>query len=249
MTTTRPFEPGRVSLRLYPHNELDAPGVIRELCAQAALGIESGFKGVMTSEHHGGVGGYFCSPMQMTSFILEDTDEGWAAACPMLLPLRPTAQVAEETAWLAARHPGRVGLGVAAGAMKLDFDAMGVPLEEAVDRFKAELPSIVAMLRGEDLRGLDQDLALAACKANPVPVLSAVASTGAAKRAARVGAGALLEGQSAPDRLRAFCTAFREAGGTMPIVLIRRVWLGEQLTDLIEKQRGFYRASGAPNGP
>src|SRR5215831_10954561 len=128
MPTSAPFAPGSISIRLYPHNELDAPGVVAELCAQAALALRLGFDGVMTSEHHGGAPGYLPNPLQMATFVLEENASGWAAACPLLLPLRPAALVAEEVAWLAARHPGRVGLGVAAGALPLDFEAMDVPL-------------------------------------------------------------------------------------------------------------------------
>ena len=101
-------------MRLYPHNDLAAPEVVAELCAQARLAMDSGFAGGMTSEHHGGFPGYLPNPLQMVGFILDECPSGWAAACPLLLPLRPTAMVAEEVAWLAARHPGRVGLGAAA---------------------------------------------------------------------------------------------------------------------------------------
>ena len=65
------------------------------------------------------------------------------------------------SAWLQARHPGRVGLGVAAGALPLDFEAAGVSQADAVDRFKSELPRLVAMLRGEELGELEGDPALA----------------------------------------------------------------------------------------
>ena len=92
------------------------------------MALAGGFDGVMTSEHHGGFAGYLPNPLQIASFVLEENPSGWAAPCPLLLPLRPTAQVAEEIAWLDARHPGRVGLGVAAGALPLDFEVMGVPL-------------------------------------------------------------------------------------------------------------------------
>ena len=127
-----PFAAGSISLRLYPHNELPAPEVVAELCAQARLGLSHGFDGIMTSEHHGGFPGYLPNPLQMVTFVLEENASGWAAACPLLLPLRPTALVAEEVAWLAARHPGRVGVGVAAGALPLDFEAMGVAPDSAV---------------------------------------------------------------------------------------------------------------------
>jgi alkanesulfonate monooxygenase SsuD/methylene tetrahydromethanopterin reductase-like flavin-dependent oxidoreductase (luciferase family) len=249
MPSTDPFARGSVSIRLYPHNELDAPGVVAELCAQAALALGHGFDGVMTSEHHGGAPGYLPNPLQMATFVLEENDSGWAAPCPLLLPLRPTALVAEELAWLAARHPGRVGLGVGAGALPLDFEAMGVPLAEAVSRFKTELPRLVDMLRGRDLRGLDGDRAFQRCAVAPVPVLSAAVSPAAARRAARCDAGILLEGMSPVERLLDICRAFDDAGGTAPKVLIRRVWIGEAQAELIERQRRFYQSIGSADRP
>lgn len=239
-----PFAPGSVSLRLYPHNELDAGGVVRELCDQAALGLAGGFDGIMTSEHHGGFAGYLPNPLQMTSFVLEENEKGWAAPCPVLLPLRPTVQVAEEVAWLAARHPGRVGLGVAAGALPLDFEAMEVPLDQAVPLFKDRLPRIVDLLSGRNLGDLEGDRALQGCAASPVPVLSAAASTAAARRAARCGAGILTEGMSSVDRLRSFCDAYDDAGGTGPKVVIRRVWIGEPKAELVAEQQAVYRSYG-----
>lgn len=243
--TGAPFEAGSVSIRLYPHNDLDAVGVVDEMCAQAQQALAAGFAGVMTSEHHGGVGGYLPNPLQMAGFVLEDSPQGWAAPCPLLLPLRPTALVAEEVAWLAARHPGRVGLGVASGAMPLDFSAMGLDVAEAASRFKAELPTIVQMLAGRHLNGLDGDRALQRCSTHPVPVLSAAVSPAAARRAARCGAGILLEGMSSPSRLAELCTAFADEGGSMPKVLIRRVWLGRPRTQLVERQRSFYATNTA----
>jgi alkanesulfonate monooxygenase SsuD/methylene tetrahydromethanopterin reductase-like flavin-dependent oxidoreductase (luciferase family) len=242
-----PFGPGSVSIRLYPHNELVASSVVRELCAQARLALEHDFDGVMTSEHHGGFAGYMAQPLQMASFILEESATGWAVAAPLLLPLRSTALVAEEVAWLRARHPGRVGLGVAAGALPLDFEVAGVSQSGAVENFKAELPRLVAMLRGEELGQLGGDPALLACRDAPVPVVSAAVSVAAAVRAAGCGAGILMEGMSAPDRLRRLTQAFEDAGGTGAKVLIRRVWLGRVRSGLIEEQRAVYEsyATGA----
>ncbi len=235
-----PLAPGSVSIRLYPHNELAAHDVVAELCAQASLALRVGFDGVMTSEHHGGFAGYLPNPLQMASFILEENPTGWAAACPLLLPLRPTALVAEEVAWLHARHPGRVGLGVAAGALPLDFEVMGVPASTAVSVFKAELPRIVDMLRGRDLGQLAGEPALRACADRPVRVLSAAVSVAAARRAARCGAGILMEGMSPVERLAAVSAGYGEAGGTASRVLIRRVWLGDPRSDLIGRQRQVY---------
>ena len=235
-----PFARGSVSIRLYPHNELPAESVVRELCAQAGRALGGGFDGVMTSEHHGGFSGYLAQPLQMATFILEENATGWAAASPLLLPLRPTTLVAEEVAWLRARHPGRVGLGVAIGALPLDFQAAGVDSADVVTSFKAELPRLVAMLRGEELDLVAGDPALQACRHDPVPVLSAAVSLAAARRAAVSGAGILLEGMSDVRRVARLTEAYDEAGGTGAKVLIRRVWLGTVPAELVRRQRAVY---------
>jgi hypothetical protein len=80
-------------------------------------------------------------------------------------------------------------------------------------------------------------------------VLSAAVSPTASRRAARCGAGILLEGMSAPARLKELCGVYDEAGGTMPKVLIRRVWLGTQQSDLVASQRRFYQGAGADSLP
>jgi alkanesulfonate monooxygenase SsuD/methylene tetrahydromethanopterin reductase-like flavin-dependent oxidoreductase (luciferase family) len=237
-----PFARGSVSIRLYPHNELKAEAIVDELCEQARLALRHGFDGVMTSEHHGGFAGYMAQPLQMATFVLEESSTGWAAASPMLLPLRATALVAEEIAWLNTRHPGRVGLGVAAGALPLDFDIAHVERADAPRVFKAELPRLVSMLRGEGLGELAGDPALEACRRNPVPVLSAAVSVTAARRAARCGAGILMEGMSSADRLTTLTEAFEQAGGNGSKVLIRRVWLGDVETDLVHRQRAVYNS-------
>jgi len=243
-----PFGPGTISLRLYPHNELPAEAVVSELCLQAGLALDSGFDGIMTSEHHGGFAGYMAQPLQMASFVLDEHASGWAAAAPLLLPLRSTALVAEEVAWLRARHPGRVGVGVAAGALPLDFEIAGIAQSESVDRFKSELPRLVAMLRGEKLGELEGDPALRSCRDQPVPVLSAAVSESAAVRAAHCGAGILMEGMSAPRRLARLTRAFASAGGTGSKVLIRRVWLGRVSDELVTGQRAVYESYAARAG-
>jgi alkanesulfonate monooxygenase SsuD/methylene tetrahydromethanopterin reductase-like flavin-dependent oxidoreductase (luciferase family) len=240
--TTAPFAPGSISLRLYPHNDLDAVGISSSLIEQASLGLALGFDGVMVSEHHGGFAGYLCNPIQTAGFMLAAAPRGWVAPSPVLLPLRPAALVAEEIAWMEARFPGRVGLGVGAGALELDFTAMDLELADAIPRFKRDLPRVVSMLRGEDLGELAGDKAFQRCVDNPVPVLSAAVSPTAARRAARLGAGILLEAMSSPERQRELCNAFDDAGGTQPKVLIRRVWLGELPAVAIEAQRKIYES-------
>ena len=209
---SEPFAAGSISLRLYPHNELPAPAVIQELCAQARLGLSHGFDGIMTSEHHGGFPGYLPNPLQMVTFVLEENPAGWAAACPLLLPLRPTALVAEEVAWLAARHPARVGVGVAAGALPLDFKVMGVPIASAVARFKAELPGwSILLAAGATCGNWRETRPWVGCAWSSAPGAESAAAAVTPRRSGvrPCGAGIVMEGMSSVDRLARICAQLR----------------------------------------
>src|SRR5438105_11587701 len=102
----------------------------------------------MTSEHHGDFAGYLPNPLQLAGFLLDAMPTGWAAPCPLLLPLRPAPLVAEEIAWLAARFPGRVGVGVAAGALPVDFEIMETTMDDLAPRFAAALVAVTDALQG-----------------------------------------------------------------------------------------------------
>jgi alkanesulfonate monooxygenase SsuD/methylene tetrahydromethanopterin reductase-like flavin-dependent oxidoreductase (luciferase family) len=237
-----PLAPGSVSLRLYPHDDLEPPALVAELTGQAALAAEHGFDGVMTSEHHGGFAGYLPNPLQVAGWCLDAMARGWAAPCPLLLPLRPAALVAEEAAWLAARFPGRVGVGVAAGALPADFEVMGLTMDGLASRFAASLEELAAMLRGEVEGVLAGDPAIAACAAAPVPLVSAAMGFTAVRRAARLGVGILFDSLSTATRCRALTDAYRDAGGPGPCVLIRRAWLGEPPRSRLDEQLDRYRS-------
>ena len=197
LPTGAPFAPGSVSLRLYPHNELPVVEIVDRLCAMAASAADVGFDGVMTSEHHGGFAGYLPNPLQVNGFQLAGMTRGWAAAAPVLLPLRPVGLRAEEGGWLDARFPGRVGVGVGPGSLALDFEAMDAELDDAVPRFKRDLPRLAAMLRGQDLGPLEGDRALAglAAAGRAIPVVSTALSPAARRR----GAGPLERRGPRPD--------------------------------------------------
>ena len=241
-TPSSVFADGSISLRLYPHNELGAVDIVDQLCTQAAIAADNGFDGVMTSEHHGGFAGYLPNPLQTSGFQLASMTRGWAAACPVLLPLRPVAMLAEEVAWLDARYPGRVGIGVGSGSLPLDFDAMEIDQSTAVDVFKRDLPRLVNMLAGRELGPIDGDRALRDLSARPIPVISTAMSPAAVRRAAAANAGIIFDGGSNPDRLRMLSDTYIEAGGTAPRILIRRVWLGPPPKEAFEAQFEVYQS-------
>jgi alkanesulfonate monooxygenase SsuD/methylene tetrahydromethanopterin reductase-like flavin-dependent oxidoreductase (luciferase family) len=238
---TEAFAAGSVSLRLYPHNDLSAPELVDELLAQAALGAAHGFDGVMTSEHHAGFHGYLPNPLQAAGWCLEAMPHGWAAPAPLLLPLRPAALVAEEIAWLAARFPGRVGLGVASGALGSDFEVMGLEMRGLATTFAASLDRVVGLLDGR-IPDLADDPAIAEASRRPVPIVSAAMGFTAVRRAASLGVGVLFDSLSTPERCRALVDAYRGAGGTASCVLIRRAWLGPPPQGRLDAQLDVYRS-------
>ena len=238
--TALPLAKGSVSLRLYPHDgpAADQLNEVRDLARRA---VEVGYDGVMVSEHHAGFPGYFPSPQQMAGFLLAAMPSGWAAPCPLLLPMKPYALIAEEVAWLAAAFPGRVGAGFASGALPVDFELAEVPFDEISPRFKQALPLVVAALRGAAEGPLADDRAIAACAENPVPMVAAAQSLAAVRRAAGLGLGILYDSLQATEHVRALSDAYDEAGGTGPKILIRRVWIGGPPGEAVDNQLDLYR--------
>jgi alkanesulfonate monooxygenase SsuD/methylene tetrahydromethanopterin reductase-like flavin-dependent oxidoreductase (luciferase family) len=143
-------------------------------------------------------------------------------------------------AWLAARHPGRVGLGVAAGSLPQDFDAMHVPMEGLAERFTEGFEELLDILTGRAPGALLGDPAVVACAASPVPVLSAAMGFTAARRAARLGAGLVFDSMSTPERCRELVDEYRAAEGQAPSVLIRRAWVGDAPRGNLDAQLRVY---------
>jgi alkanesulfonate monooxygenase SsuD/methylene tetrahydromethanopterin reductase-like flavin-dependent oxidoreductase (luciferase family) len=221
----QPFGTGSVSLGLYLE-DLEPPVALAELARQAELAIECGFDGVNLSEHHAGFDGYLPSPLLGISWLLDRMDVGWAAACPILLPLRPVNLVVEDIAWLTSRHPGRVGVGFAPGFAEADFEIAGASHADRRATYYRNLPIAVRALRGEAPGLLADDPAVRWCAAHPVPVLAAVAGPIGAREAARAGAGMLVATFKDAAESGDLTATYRDYGGTGARVLVRRCWLG-----------------------
>jgi alkanesulfonate monooxygenase SsuD/methylene tetrahydromethanopterin reductase-like flavin-dependent oxidoreductase (luciferase family) len=244
-----PFAPGSVSLRIYLHDGLPAPEIVRLERAQARRAAEVGFDGVMMGEHHGGFPGYIPNTIQVAGWMLEAMPRGWVAPAPVLLPLRPWALIAEEIAWLNARFPGRIGLGAGTGSLEADFDIMELRKDGHIERYHDALAKIAAALRGQAEGAFGKDQAILNCRDNPVPMVTASTTPRGVRAAARHGAGLLFESMTAPERLRELVQHYRDAGGTGPIVLIRRVWVGETTLQRQERQMGVYRSYAGGSAP
>lgn len=204
--------------------------------------MSAGYDGVMVSEHHAGFPGYLPNPVQLAGFLLAAVPKGWAAPCPLLLPMRPYALVAEDLAWLDAAYPRRVGAGFAAGALPVDFELAEVPFGEIIERFKQSLPKVVAALRGRDTSPLGADRAIARTAENPLPMVVAAQSPAAVRRAARLRLGVLYDSLQTAAVTERLGDVYREAGGTGPRIAIRRVWIGDPPAEPMAEQMRHYRS-------
>jgi alkanesulfonate monooxygenase SsuD/methylene tetrahydromethanopterin reductase-like flavin-dependent oxidoreductase (luciferase family) len=238
----QPFHHGSVAVLLAPH-DVPVTQVVAEMLHDASLVDREGFDGFLISEHHGGLAGYIPNPLQFLGWALGETQQAWGAPCPLLLPLRSTGIVAEESAWLAVRFPRRVGIGVAVGAAPADFEIAGVPFEERSPRYRAALAELVNALNGAASGALADDAAVRHCRAHPVPVVSATTTRLGVRLAAATGAGIMLDGLSPLAWSVELADAYRAAGGRGPVVLSRRAWWGEAPTsaaaDDVQRYRSF----------
>lgn len=200
--------------------------MIENLLLQARTADAAGYDGVSVSEHHGGFGGYVPSPLQVTGWLLPQMRRAWAATGPLLLTLRNPSLVVEEAAWLAARFPGRVGLGVGPGFAPLDFEVAGQALDGRLTRYRTALEVLAAGLGGRAPEGLGRDLAVAGLEAGEVPVVATLGGPVGAAHAGRARVGAMVDSFASVEKARGLFSAFRAAGGTSPRVLCRRAWLG-----------------------
>lgn len=250
--TSAPLAAGSVSLRLYPH-DLTPIRQLDVMRRQARRAVDVGYDGVMIAEHHAGFPGYVPNPVQVAGMLLDAMPGGWAAPCPMLLPLKPYALIVEDLAWLSAAYPGRVGVGFAAGALPVDFEVAGVPFDEIVERFTAALPLAVAALRGDAAEPLSGDRAVQRLADDPIPVVVAAQSAAACRRAAALGCGVLYDSLHGPDVVAGLGRAHRDAGAADSRVLIRRVWIGDppaaDMAAQMEHYRSYAREEVSRNWP
>jgi alkanesulfonate monooxygenase SsuD/methylene tetrahydromethanopterin reductase-like flavin-dependent oxidoreductase (luciferase family) len=230
-----------MAFKPYLHDQLPIRDRLRVLLEQAVSADEAGFDGFVLSEHHAKVlPGYQPIPTSVMGWVLAKTSSLWAAPCPTLILLRHTMLVVEELAWLAAAFPGRVGAGFAAGWSEKEFALVDQPSDSLAERFERELDRAAHALRG-DGSGEWVDDAIEQLREYPVPVLSAVSSRVASRRAARLGVGVLLPSHLPAATTRRFVDEYVEAGGSGPRVVNRRVWVGDPPDDMQARQLAGYR--------
>jgi alkanesulfonate monooxygenase SsuD/methylene tetrahydromethanopterin reductase-like flavin-dependent oxidoreductase (luciferase family) len=241
MTAAPPFGNGSISFGLSAVDGT-ASDIVAALRQEATAAANAGFDGVTISEHHGGFAGYVPTPILLSAVLLAALDGSWACAGPSVLPLRSTATVVEDLAWLEAAYPGRVGAGFVAGYQKRDFELVGADFDRRSATFWAQLRELTDELSQTGAAQLGLDPAVAALT-HGLPIICGVGGPLGARRAAEAGAGLLLMSLAAPAKSAELIRAYRAAGGSGPCVLIRRVQFGSS-TGPVAASLARWRSAG-----
>jgi alkanesulfonate monooxygenase SsuD/methylene tetrahydromethanopterin reductase-like flavin-dependent oxidoreductase (luciferase family) len=183
---------------------------------------------------------YVPQPLTIANWILESTSCIWSGAAPMLLTLADPRVIAEQVAWMSARFPGRVGLGVAPGNRATDFELLGRSFEARFKHFRSQL-EIFAECRGANgLMG--RDWAIGEGYLERVPVVVTAQSRPAIDRATRLGFGLALGGDL--DTVKDLVSYYRGSGEGGPLWWMRRFWVGTPLPEVVEALDSVYITAG-----
>jgi len=240
----RPYGPGGISVGIQAEGRT-AGELIANLIDQARTADSSGFDGVSVSEHHGGFVGYVPSPLQATGWLLPAMNRGWAATGPLLLSLRNPVLVAEEAAWLAARFPHRVGLGVGPGFAPLDFETVGVPIEERLRRYRGALEVLAAALAGQGPESLARDSAIGELAPGSIPIVATLGGPVGSAHAGRLGVSCMVDSFASIEKARGLFERYAAAGGRGTRILCRRAWFGPPDPKRMAVLAASYRSIGS----
>lgn len=211
-----------------------------ELREEIRLVEQAGFEAIFFSEHHG-VDRYPPSPIHLAAFALGITTQLRAGPMPLLLPLHNPVRIAEDVALLDHVSSGRMVIGLSPGYLPVDFEQIGVPLDERAARLDEGLEVLHQLWRGEP-QAFDgrfyQVGGIAPLTFMPyqgrIPELwMATTSKAGMRRAARWGTGIVMDSVQPREDAGRIGAQFREvcdrAGvEAAPLSAICRVWLGDE---------------------
>lgn len=115
---------------------LSDAALYKEVLADCKLGDSLGYDAAWFLEHH--FTDYFPtpSPLLFMSYIAAHCPTLGLGTCVLVTPWYQPIRLAEEIAMLTHLSQGELHLGLGRGTAKLEYDAYGVDMEEARDRFR-----------------------------------------------------------------------------------------------------------------
>ena len=150
---------GTFHLMEQPFTKTEAQ-VYDEQMTQMRLADALGFDSVWLTEHHFSslphapdVPGEYCvsaSPFAMACAISQTTQNIRIGSAIKVLPLEHPLRTAEDVAMADIMSKGRIDFGVGLGYRKYEFDGLGIPIEEKMERFDEALRIILGVWTTEE---------------------------------------------------------------------------------------------------
>jgi alkanesulfonate monooxygenase SsuD/methylene tetrahydromethanopterin reductase-like flavin-dependent oxidoreductase (luciferase family) len=150
-----------------------------------------GCMAVTVSEHHGSPDGYLPSPLMMLAAMAARTTNVYLSVAALIAPFHDPLRLAEDIAVLDHLSRGRVGLIVAAGYVREEFDMFGVPMNERARRVTEAVATLKAAFTGQpfEYRGRTVTVTPAPYQPGGPGITLGGSSEQAARRAAHIADG------------------------------------------------------------
>lgn len=205
-----------------PGRAIPWPELYAQHLRMAQVAEDCGFEGVVVPEHHSVDDGYNPAPLVTLAALAVSTRRLRLGTQMLLLPLHNPVLAAEEVAAVDVLSGGRLDIGIGAGYRPGDFNALGIDfaqrgslLDEALELFLRALTDPGPFsFAGVHFRGEGISLLPRPVQLPRPPVLLAVGSRTAARRAGRLGLSAniLVRSGQAPELAFAYVEALVAAG-------------------------------------
>jgi alkanesulfonate monooxygenase SsuD/methylene tetrahydromethanopterin reductase-like flavin-dependent oxidoreductase (luciferase family) len=145
------------------------------------------------SEHHGSADGYLPSPLPMAAAIAARTSTIPINIAALIAPFHDPLRLAEDAAVVDLLSEGRLGLIVAGGYVRSEFEMFGVPMAERAARVREAVTTLKAAWTGEpfEYRGRTVQITPAPAQPGGPKLTLGGSSEAAARRAARIADGFL----------------------------------------------------------
>jgi alkanesulfonate monooxygenase SsuD/methylene tetrahydromethanopterin reductase-like flavin-dependent oxidoreductase (luciferase family) len=134
------------------HESQTSQEIYKAVVDHAQLADALGFEAIWLGEHHFSRHGIYGNVLTLGSFIAARTDRLRIGTAVIVLPLHHPLRVAEEVATVDVLSGGRVDLGVGAGYQRMEFERLGVDIDESRARFAESLDIILAAWTQDNLR-------------------------------------------------------------------------------------------------
>lgn len=180
------------------------------------VGYQSAYPYARSGKMPGGEHVAIPDPLVWLAYVAAATDRLVLGTGILILPQRNPAVVAKEIATLDRLSGGRLRLGVGAGWLEEEFDALGVPFERRGRRLDAYIAALRALWTGEEVtlddgyHRWERVVSLPTPADGPVPIVIGGHTEVAARRAGRLGDG-FFPGKGSPTELAHLFSVMRDA--------------------------------------